>query len=64
MYLGHVAWMIWICVVVSLGNFGCAWDAGSASVAAKVEMALSNLVVGRVLSLLCSFACNAASLSM
>ncbi len=56
--------MIWVCVVVSLGSFRCARDAGSASVAAKVEMALSNLAVGRVLSLLCSFVRLGASLSM
>jgi hypothetical protein len=48
MYFCHVACMIWVCVVVSLGSFRCTWDAGSASVAAKVEMALTNFVVGRV----------------
>jgi hypothetical protein len=38
--------MIWVCVVVSLDSFRCAWDAGSIKVAAKVEMTLSNLAVG------------------
>jgi len=56
--------MIWVCVVVSLGSFKSACDDGSASVAAKVEMALSSLVVDRILSPLCSFACTAATLSM
>ena len=64
MYLCNLACMIWVCVVVSLGNFKCAWDAGSTSVASKVELALSNLAVGWVLSPLCSFACTAATLSM
>jgi hypothetical protein len=60
----HVAWMIWVYDGVSLGSFRCAWDAGSASVAAKVKIALTYLVVGRVFSPLCSFACTAATLSM
>jgi hypothetical protein len=42
----------------------CAWDTRSASVAARVEMALSILVVGRVLSSVCSLACTDASSSM
>ena len=46
------------------GSFRCAWDVGSACVIAKVEMALSSLVLGRVLSPLCSFACTTVSLSL
>ena len=38
------------CVVVSLGSFRLAWDVGSASVVAKVEMALTYFVEGRFLS--------------
>ncbi len=55
MYLCHVAWMIWVCVVASLGRFWCAWSVGSASDAAWVDKAVPSLVVGRDWYALCSF---------
>ena len=56
--------MILVCIVVSLGSLRCTWDAASTSVAAKVQMALSNLVVDWVLSPPCSVACTIAALRM
>ena len=37
-------------VVIGLGSFVCSWDAGSVSVVARVDNAMSSLGCGRGLS--------------
>ncbi len=51
--------MVRFCVVVFLGSLWCSWVAGSASVAARVERAVSNLAFDRDLSRVFRFTCVA-----
>jgi hypothetical protein len=53
-----------VVVVIGLGSFLCSWDAGSVSVVARVDRAMSSLGWGRGLSPLCSFACIVVALSI
>ena len=61
MYLCHVSWMLFYVIFVGLGSLMCFWDAGSISVAARVDRAESSLGWGRGLSPLCGFACTAVT---
>ena len=64
MYLSHATWMTWVCVIASLGSFRCSWDVGSVDVVVRVDIDVSRLAVGRVLSPLCSLACTVVVFSM
>ena len=54
--------MVCVVVVIGLGSCVCSWDAGSVSVVARVDRAVSSLGCGRGLSPLCSFACIVVAL--
>ena len=56
--------MVCVAVVIGLGSLVCSWVAGSVSVVASVDIALSSLGWGLGLSLEYSFACTAAALSI
>jgi hypothetical protein len=56
--------MFCVVVVIGVGSFVCSWDAGSVSVVARVDMAMSSLGCGRGLSPLCIFACIDVALSI
>ena len=53
-----------VVVVTCLGSLVGSWDAGSVSVVASVDMAISSLGCGRGFSLVCSFECTAVALSI
>ena len=54
MFISHVVWMTWVCVVVSLGSLRCFWVEGSANVALSVPSGVPRLAVGRNLAPLCT----------
>ena len=56
--------MVCVVVLIGLDSFVCSWDAGSISVAARVDRSMSSLGWGRGLSPLCSFACTVDTLSI
>ena len=56
--------MVCVVVVIDFCSFLCSWDAGIASVVARVDRAMSSLRWGRGLPPLCSSACTAVALSI